>query len=261
MQGHSQAVIAAHSQRTVANSAAFLLPHLQPTFSLLDIGCGPGTITSGFCSYLPKGSIIGVDLGESVIAHAKSSHPSSEFPNLSFEVGDILKGLRWDDNSFDVVYFHQTVLHLPDPIGGLREAKRVLKPGGLLAMRETDTLNWYPELPGLKKYNQCLDSMLKSKGARGLAARGLHTWAKEAGFERGKMDIGAGTQVYSTPEERRWWAKIHVDRIRGEVGDKMLELGLLDKEGLEQMVNDFEQWAEDEDGWYAALQCEVIARK
>lgn len=129
-------------------------------------------------------------------------------------------------------------------------------------MRETDTLNWYPELPGLKKYNECLDSMLKSKGAPGLsAARGLHTWAKEAGFERRKMDIGAGAMVYSTPEERRWWAKIHVGRLRGEVGNKMLELGLLDKDGLEGMVNDFEQWAENEDGWYAALQCEVIARK
>ena len=129
-------------------------------------------------------------------------------------------------------------------------------------MRETDTLNWYPELPGLKKYNECLDGMLKSKGAPGLsAARGMHTWAGKAGFERQKMDIGAGAMVYSTPEERRWWGGVHVDRIRGDAGDKMRDLGLLSAVDSEDMVRDFQQWSEEPDGWYAALQCEVVARK
>ncbi|KAI4115673.1 MAG: hypothetical protein LQ338_007824 [Usnochroma carphineum] len=263
LQGHSSEVIASHSARTVSNSAAFLLPHLQPHFSLLDVGCGPGTITSGFCAYLPQGHVTGIDLGDSVVAHATSLHPSDKFSNLAFETGDILKGLKYDDKSFDVVYFHQTVLHLPDPIRAIKEARRVLKPGGLLAMRETDRLNWYPELPGLSKYNDCLDRMLKSAGAPGLlGARGLHAWAREAGFDRERMDVGAGATVYSTPEERRWWGTVHIDRLRGEaVGGKMRELGLLGKDGLEEIVGDFERWIGDQDGWYAALQCEVVARK
>ncbi|KAL8687149.1 MAG: hypothetical protein Q9218_006596 [Villophora microphyllina] len=262
-QGHSEEVIASHSARTVSNSAAFLLPHLLPHFSLLDIGCGPGTITSGFCQYLHQGHITGIDPGESVIAHAISSHPSDKFSNLTFETGDVLEGLKHEDETFDVVFFHQTILHLPDPVKAMREAKRVLKPGGLLAMRETDTLNWYPDFPGLSKYNECLDKMLRSAGAPGLfSARGLHAWARQAGFDRKQMVVGAGTTVYSTHEERQWWGKIHVGRLRSEaVGGKFVSLGLSSEDGLEEMVGDFERWIEDGDGWYAALQCEVVARK
>ncbi|KAL9594235.1 MAG: hypothetical protein Q9219_007137 [cf. Caloplaca sp. 3 TL-2023] len=262
-QGHSKEVIASHSARNVSNSAAFLLPHLRPHFSLLDIGCGPGTITSGFCPHLPQGHVTGVDLGDTVIQHAISTHPTDRFPNLAFETGDILQGLKYDDDTFDVVYFHQTILHLPDPIKGMAEARRVLKPGGILAMRETDTLNWYPEFPGLRKYNECLHGMLQSKGAPGLmAARGLHKWAKEAGFEREKMDVGAGTQVFSTPEERKWWGEIHSNRmLADDVGGRMKGLGLLTEAELEDMMGDFRRWIDDEDAWYVALQCEVIARK
>ncbi|KAI4089262.1 MAG: hypothetical protein L6R37_008073 [Teloschistes peruensis] len=262
-QGHSKEVIASHSARTVSNSAAFLLPHLRPHFSLLDIGCGPGTITSGFCDYLSQGHVTGVDPGESVVEHAISSHPSEKFPNLTFSTGDVLDGLKYEDESFDVVFFHQTILHLPDPVQGMKEARRVLKPGGLLAMRESDNLNWYPNFPGLGKYNECLDKMLRSAGAPGLfAARGLHAWARQAGFEREKMAIGAGTTVYSSPEERKWWGTVHVGRLSGEaVGGKMKTLGLLGEDELKAMVGDFERWIEDEDGWYTALQCELVAKK
>ncbi|KAL8648916.1 MAG: hypothetical protein Q9210_004708 [Variospora velana] len=262
-QGHSAEVVASHSARTVSNSAAFLLPHLRPHFSLLDIGCGPGTITSGFCTYLPEGTVTGLDLGDTVIEQAASSHPSTEYPNLKFEVGDILHGLKYEDETFDVVYCHQTILHLPDPIRGMKEARRLLKPGGLLAMRESDSLCWYPEFPGLMKYNECLNGMLRAAGAPGLSsARGLHAWARQAGFEREEMQVGAGTTVYSSPGERRWWAMIHVNRLKGEaVGGKMKSLGLVGDEGIEEMVRDLERWIDEADGWYAALQCEVIATK
>ncbi|KAL8752388.1 MAG: hypothetical protein Q9184_005750 [Pyrenodesmia sp. 2 TL-2023] len=262
-QGHSPSVLASHTTRTVSNSASFLLPHLLPTHTLLDIGCGPGTITSGFCTHLPHGHITGIDLSSAVISQAQSLHPPEKFPNLTFETGDILEGLKYDDASFDVVYFHQTVLHLPDPVRGLREARRVLKLGGILAMRETDTLNWYPELPGLRKYNDCLHGMLESTGAPGLTrARGLHTWARQAGFGRENMEVGAGTTVYATPEERQWWGMVHVNRLRAEeVGGKMKSLGLIVDDGVEEVVGDFERWIKDPDGWYAALQCEVLAKK
>ncbi|KAL9012483.1 MAG: hypothetical protein Q9173_002752 [Seirophora scorigena] len=261
--GHSAEVVASHSARTVSNSAAFLLPHLRPHFSLLDIGCGPGTITSGFCAHLPHGKVTGVDLGDSVLEQATSSHPAAEYPNLMFEAADILQGLKYSDDSFDVVYFHQTVLHLPDPVRGIREARRVLKPGGMLAMREMDSLCWYPDLAGLKRYNECLDSMLRSTGAPGLyRARGLHAWVSEAGFEREKMLVGAGTTVHSSPEERMWWGMVHIRRLKGEsVGGKMKSLGLVTAEGDEELVRDFEKWIAHPDGWYAALQCEVIATK
>src|ERR1700744_3072909 len=130
-QGHSAAVVASHASRTVEDSAAFLLPHIKPDFTILDLGCGPGTITRGFCAHVPRGRVIGMDAGEAVIEQARSaaSEAGAAFPNLSFQVGDITPRLPFADASVDVVYTSQTLYHIPTPVHVMREAHRVLKPG------------------------------------------------------------------------------------------------------------------------------------
>jgi hypothetical protein len=46
--GHHESVLRSHRWRTLENSAAYLLPHLSPDFHVLDVGCGPGTITGAY---------------------------------------------------------------------------------------------------------------------------------------------------------------------------------------------------------------------
>jgi ubiquinone/menaquinone biosynthesis C-methylase UbiE len=261
-QGHSEEVLRAHKRRTASNNAQFLLPHLKPHYSLLDIGCGPGTITASFLEYIPAGSATGVDISDSLIAANNETFPSSKYSNLKFEVGNVLDGLKYEDESFDVVFTNQTILHIPDPVKAMREARRVLKSGGLLAMHESDHFGWYPYLPGLKKLDKALHGMLNSSGAPGLGrARELHVWAREAGFEREKMKVGVSGQVSSTEEERREFVDVHVGRLRGEgVGGKMRELGIMEGD-LEEMIKDLERWRDDVDGWYTNWCCEVIAVK
>lgn len=137
--GHSAIVTASHNSRTVHNSAAFLLPHLQPSTSLLDIGCGPGTITIGFSPYLPEGRIIGADSSSSVVASATELAQSQGLSKVSFQVADIF-ALPFSDESFDVAYTHQRFPHLPHPVDALREMHRVCKPNGLVATR--DGVQW-----------------------------------------------------------------------------------------------------------------------
>ena len=67
--GHHSSVVTQHAARTVEGCAHFLLPHLQADFTLLDVGCGPGSITRGFTKYVK--SVTGVDSSESVIAQAR----------------------------------------------------------------------------------------------------------------------------------------------------------------------------------------------
>ena len=57
--GHGEAVLRSHTWRTAANSAAFLLPYLKPDMTILDVGCGPGTITADLATYVPNGRIVG----------------------------------------------------------------------------------------------------------------------------------------------------------------------------------------------------------
>ncbi|KAK4942575.1 hypothetical protein LTR10_017704 [Elasticomyces elasticus] len=262
-QGHSDSVVASHTSRTVESSASFLLPHLEPHFTIVDLGCGPGTITRGFCSFVPQGFVTGIDSADSVIDQARSHAPQSEYPNLDFRVGDITERLPYDDNSVDVVYTHMTLLHVPSPVQVIEEARRILKPGGMLAMREADHAEWEPSTPALQQYNKLLFDFARLTGAQGAGAgRRLHLWASQAGFERSKMSIGAGTTVYTAPDESKWWADVHIGRLEGEIGEKWLENKLVDShEDIENMKAALKTWKESDNAWYGGLQGEVISWK
>ncbi|KIX07744.1 uncharacterized protein Z518_02398 [Rhinocladiella mackenziei CBS 650.93] len=264
-QGHSAAVVASHLSRTVQNSAAFLVPHIQPHFTILDLGCGPGTITRGFCALVPQGRVTGIDAAEKVIEQARSLTPGTEteYKNLTFQVGDITNGLSFADDSVDVVYTHQTLCHIPDPVIVIKEAHRVLKPGGMLAMREFDGMSWYPSSEGLERFNALTAASVKPTGAQGFeSGRRLHVWAKAAGFERTKMSIGAGAMCYTAPDEAKWWADVHVGRLSGEIGEKWLKWGILrNQEELESLKAAMRAWGNSEDAWFAGWQGEVICWK
>lgn len=223
---------------------------------------------------VPQGSVLGVDLSPDVCQRARSLHPKSGYPNLDFQPYNILSDTSIEPSSFDVIFTSQTVLHLPDPIKAISTMRTLLKPTGFLAMRETDTIAWYPSLPGLELYQRSLDAMLRSSGAPGLnRARELHVWATEAGFQREEIKTGASGTVYSTTEERKWWSEGIMGRLEEESHHRLSreeviwpdELGggrrVVGEEGIDVMRRDIEKWKDDEGGWWGALQCEVLCWK
>ena len=67
--GHHESVLRSHRWRTAANSAAYLLPHLTPGARVLDVGCGPGTVTTDFARLVGRdGLVLGIDTSAEVIA-------------------------------------------------------------------------------------------------------------------------------------------------------------------------------------------------
>ena len=70
--GHHSSVLRSHTWRTALNSAAYILPHLKPDMKVLDIGCGPGTITVDLASYVPRGHITGLERAEGVLSQARA---------------------------------------------------------------------------------------------------------------------------------------------------------------------------------------------
>ena len=144
--GHHESVLRSHKWRTVDNSAAYLAPRLTCGISVLDLGCGPGTITADIGRRVAPGRVLGIDVSADVIDQARRDAGGG--PNVEFSVGD-LYALDIDDDTFDVVHAHQVLQHLADPVGALREMKRVCKPGGLVAARDGDygAFRWYPTSP------------------------------------------------------------------------------------------------------------------
>ncbi|KAJ2965440.1 hypothetical protein NUW54_g14118 [Trametes sanguinea] len=76
--GHHESVLRSHSWRTAENSAAYLLPYLKPNMTLLDIGCGPGTITADFAKILSKGHVTGLEVPNSDILEKAALTPMAE---------------------------------------------------------------------------------------------------------------------------------------------------------------------------------------
>jgi len=125
------------SLRTAQSHAAFFLPQLKPGMSVLDCGCGPGTITLGLAALVAPGQVVGTEIEDSHVALARENAAKLNVPNARFEAADIY-ALPFADASFDAVFISAVLGNLREPIRGLREAYRVLKPGGVIGVKEFD---------------------------------------------------------------------------------------------------------------------------
>lgn len=254
--GHHESVLKSHTWRTVANSAAYLEPHLQPGLSLLDIGCGPGTITAEFAERLAPGRVVGLDAAPAVIEKASAFTAD----NLSFIVGDAY-ALPFADNSFDLVHSHQTLQHLGDPVAALVEMKRVAKPGGLIAVRDVDYagLVAFPELPGLRVWADLYDAVHRSNGGEPNAGRRLKSWAMAAGLT--DLSVSASLWTFSDETDREWWGSMWEARVlESAFASDALSRSLATPEVLHQISEAWREWADSPEGWVAMPHGEILAR-
>ena len=224
---------------------------------MLDVGCGPGTITADLAARLAPGAVVGIDASDAVIEAARTDHVAD---NLVFETGDVY-AMRVTDGAFDVVHAHQVLQHLGDPVAALREMRRVARPGGIVAARDSDygAFVWTPADPELTRWMAVYHEVTRRNRADADAGRHLHRWAREAGF--GEVTVSTSTWTFQRPEDREWWGGLWADRVlESEFARQSLEYGLADAAGLERMAAAFRRWATDPDGLFVVLHGEILAR-
>ncbi|WP_108717824.1 MULTISPECIES: methyltransferase domain-containing protein [Miniimonas] len=259
--GHSESVLRNHTWRTAENSAAYLLDDLGPGLDLLDVGCGPGTITVDLAERVSPGRVVGIDSSREVLLKAGEVAAARGVDNVLFEPGDVM-ALPYVAESFDVVHAHQVLQHLVDPVGALREMRRVLRPGGVLAVRDADYggMQWFPQVPGLDDWLYLYSQVARANGAEPDAGRRLLGWVREAGFT--DHSVSTSTWCFADPEMREFWGGSWADRItRSGVARDAVELGFATTDELERLAAAWRTWAASEDGIFTVVHTEVLARR
>ncbi|EMD41325.1 hypothetical protein CERSUDRAFT_109925 [Gelatoporia subvermispora B] len=228
--------------------------------SILDVGCGPGTITIDLATRVPRGHVIGVDQVPEPLEAAMKLAIDTGIVNASFQQGDALN-LPFPDGSFDVMHAHQLVQHIPDPVHALREMRRVARPGGLVAVRESDSSSaaWFPNNPGLQGFRDLCPRVARFNKWDMDAGRKLVSLALQAGFSRENINASAGAWCYSSPEERAHWAELLTGAmVHGSIGRSAIQEGIATQGDVEHIVEGLRIWGAEEDAWYAVLHGEVI---
>ena len=258
--GHSAAVLSAHSRRGAADSAAYLLAHLRAGMDLLDVGCGPASITADLAERVAPGRVVGLDAAAGALEAARATlRERGLSEQVELTCGDIM-ALPFEDASFDVVHAHQVLQHLADPVGALAEMRRVTRPGGIVAVRDAvySAMTWFPEPAGMEQWRSVYMATARANGGEPDAGSRLLSWARAAGFA--DASASASTWCYATPTDRAWQSQTWAQRCLTSFGPRAVELGLADGADLETMAQAWRQWGDSEDAWFVVVHGEVLAR-
>jgi SAM-dependent methyltransferase len=256
--GHHESVLRSHRWRTAENSAAYLLPRLTSGLSLLDIGAGPGTITADLARRVAPGRVTALEISEDALAITRAEIEKQGLGTVQFKVGDV-HALEFPDDSFDVVHAHQVLQHVADPVAALREMRRVTRPGGVIAVRDSDyaAFTWFPGSTGLDEWLALYRTVARGNGGEPDAGRRLLSWAHAAGCT--DVTASSSTWCFATPEDRAWWGGMWAERITNSaIARKAVETGAATPADLERLKKAWLDWAADPDGWLSLLHGELL---
>lgn len=151
---------------------------------VLEVGCGTGVVMRQLSTFPAVTVVTGVDL--SPVFLAKARELAADLPHLRFVEADG-RALPFAEQSFDVVVFHTTLCHLPEPERALAEAFRVLKPLGQLSIFDGDYATMTVQTSPFDPLQTCVEAVLAALVHDPWLIRRLSSLVLEAGFEPGAL--------------------------------------------------------------------------
>jgi SAM-dependent methyltransferase len=212
--------------QAMAPEAVEMLNRFGPMsgWTCLDIGCGPGGITDLLSARVgPTGGVIGLDRDEAFLEHARGGARG----NVEFRRGDAY-GSDLPSGSFDLVHMRFVASTAGNPERILAEAKRLARPGGIVALQEPDgsTLNCDPPHPAWDQLKAALLAAFKGVGADLELARRLYGLVHGAGLR----DVQYRTALLAVRsiDPMIDYLPSTIESLRGSI----LKLGLMREEEL-----------------------------
>jgi SAM-dependent methyltransferase len=250
------------SDRHASSHASFLLPYLRPGMTLLDCGCGPGSITLDLAEIVSPGNVIGIDIETIQIERAQSLREERNLENVRFEVGDVTD-LKFSDGSFDVVFAHGVIEYLEDPVQVFIGMHNVLREGGILAIRHGDWGGFLfaPEDSKAVTFFDLFVQLMKTDGGDPHFGRNQLSYLRQAGFS--DIKVSASYDCWTSSPDLTYQVASYMAAhcMSDEFIQPIIELGLSDHPTLEKIGNELLVWGKTPDAFAAEAWGEAIAYK
>ena len=201
---------------------------LKGNETILDIGCGPGTLTKVLAQRVPKGKVIGIDASPSMIAYAKTLG----IKNAEFYVMDATK-IPYE-NAFDVAYSNAVFHWIDDQEALLKGIERALKPGGLLRAQfgGKSSTSSSAQTPAMQKvvaelakkapYRPYLKDVSSPVRARFSKEEYKAIVLRVPGFQEVEVWETPSANVFDTQEDLKGWvASLYTARYEGKLPENL----------------------------------------
>ena len=135
------------------------------------------------------------------------------------------------------MHAHALIVHIKDPIVVLKEFHRVCKPGGIVAVRESNpcvVLSLKPDMPAIRQYWERAQVAMAQMGGHPDAGLRLESWAREAvfGSDGGRIVASKSRQFQAS----------HLVRMSGEPAVQAVQWGMATREEMEGWRRGWEEW-------------------
>jgi ubiquinone/menaquinone biosynthesis C-methylase UbiE len=247
--------------RSAAEYADFLLPHLSAGSLVLDLGCGQGTITLGLGEAARY--VVGVDLSEDELAECRRWAAEHGIENVEFRVGSV-NALDFPDDHFDVCLCHSMLETLDRPLDALIEIKRTLRPGGVIGVACVEygaLVLAGPEEELLRRFYTVRERVWQLEEVadpyRGRRLRGL---LERAGFDR----VNATTKYFSygTAEAVESFGRARAEDCSDDWYASSAQKHELATAGdLEAMSRAWLEWSRSPEAYLAFAWCRAVGWK
>jgi ubiquinone/menaquinone biosynthesis C-methylase UbiE len=256
--GHHQEVVQVHARRSAEREAAFFLPFLRPGMRLLDAGCGPGSITAGLAARVAPGETVGIDFAPAVVQQAAATLAEAGPEATRMLAADATR-LPFADAVFDAVFAHTLLEHVADGFAVLRELRRVLRPGGLIGLRDCDwdSAIWAPADESVARAVDLYARVWRRNGGHPNCGRELRGLLLETGFS----DVRSSTSFRwdGSPEETRAFADLLATRLpMPEFADVIAAERWATREEVTSLATACRAWAAQPNAYAAVMMVEAV---
>lgn len=249
--GYAKHTLNEFLKRSLDKEGAFIKNYIQTGQTVLDVGCGPGSLSLQITDKVgPQGFVHAVDV------HSEQ-FPTHHAENIHFHQASIYE-LPFAAETFDVILAHAVLYHLPDQHTALIELKRILKPSGLLGIRDAEFGGdvCFPEVKDLDFAWNVVEACFNEAGSDIYFGRKQSSSLLEAGFEvialSASYDIFCDSAGYSPKGFALFWHD-YIQRHGANAGFSRNE--------VERAQTAVTLWGGQNNAYYGRTRCEAVARK